>query len=99
GRGLGRRRRERVRIGTPDPTVTGSAGLVAVAEVVDRLGIVGALDEGIGPLKQRDRGLGGGALLVGMATSQLEGESSLAGLSRPPRWQPLRQAGRPTDIR
>ncbi|SBW24408.1 hypothetical protein FDG2_4141 [Candidatus Protofrankia californiensis] len=36
--------------------MTGSAGLVAVAEVVNRLGIVGALDEGIGPLKQRDRG-------------------------------------------
>jgi hypothetical protein len=58
------------------------AGLVAVTELVDRLDVVGALDEGIGPIKRRDRGLRGGELLVGMATSQLAGESSLAGLDR-----------------
>ncbi|WP_322770335.1 hypothetical protein, partial [Frankia sp. Cr1] len=58
------------------------AGLVVVTKLVDRLDIVGTLDEGIGPIKQRDRGLSGAELLVGMATSQLAGESSLAGLDR-----------------
>ncbi|WP_322756503.1 hypothetical protein [Frankia sp. Cas3] len=62
--------------------MTGAAGLVVVTELVDRLDIVGTLDEWIGPIKQRDRGLSGAELLVGMATSQLAGESSLAGLGR-----------------
>lgn len=71
-----------MRIGPVDPAVTGAAGLALVTELVDRLGVVGALDDGIGPIKRRDRGLSGGDLLVGMAVSQLEGESSLAGLDR-----------------
>ncbi|MDT3446270.1 MULTISPECIES: transposase [unclassified Pseudofrankia] len=62
--------------------MTGAAGLVAVTELVDRLGVVGALDDGIGPIKQRDRGLTGAELLVGMASSQLQGESALVGLDR-----------------
>jgi hypothetical protein len=62
--------------------VTGVAGLVLVTELVDRLDVVGALDDGIGPIKRRDRGLTGGQLLAGMAASQLEGESSLVGLDR-----------------
>ncbi len=40
------------------------------------------LDRGIGPIKVRDRGLGGGALLVGMATAQLAGQDCLGGLDR-----------------
>ncbi len=79
---MSRKRAPRVRIGRPDPTLTGMAGLAAVTELVDRLGLVEALDAGIGPLKRRVRGLTGGQLLVGMAVSQLRGESSLAGLDR-----------------
>ncbi len=69
-------------MGRPDRTLTGLAGLVAVDELITRLGIVGVLDRGIGPIKARDRGLSGGQLLVGMATAQLAGQDCLAGLDR-----------------
>lgn len=75
-------RGQRVRIGKPDPTVTGLAGLVAVEELSGRLGLVRELDRGIGPIKQRARGLTGGQLLVGMATAQLVGQDCLAGMDR-----------------
>jgi len=74
--------RSRVRIGKPDTTVTGLAGLAAVDELTERLGLVAALDRGIGPIKQRGRGLTGGQLLVGMATAQLVGQDCLAGMDR-----------------
>lgn len=74
--------KRRVRIGAPDPSVTGLAGLVAVDEMTTRLGLVAGLDAGIGPIKQRARGLTGGQLLVGMASAQLLGQDCLAGLDR-----------------
>jgi hypothetical protein len=73
--------KRRVRIGAPDPTVTGLAGLVAVDELTAR-GLVAELDRGIGPIKARDRGLTGGQLLVGMATAQLAGQDHLVGMDR-----------------
>jgi hypothetical protein len=72
----------RVRIGAPDGSLTALAGLAAVDEVTARLGIVGALDRGIGPIKQRARGLTGGQLLLGMATAQLAGQDCLTGMDR-----------------
>ena len=60
-----KRSARRVRIGVPDGSLTALAGLAAVDEVTARLGIVGALDRGIGPIKQRARGLTGGQLLLG----------------------------------
>lgn len=77
-----KRSARRVRIGVPDGSLTALAGLAAVDEVTARLGIVGALDRGIGPTKQRDRGLTGGQLLLGMATAQLAGQDCLAGMDR-----------------
>ena len=74
--------RSKVRIGKPDTTVTGLAGLAAVDELTERLGLVAALDRGIGPIKQRGRGLTGGQLLAGMATAQLVGQDCLAGMDR-----------------
>jgi hypothetical protein len=68
----------RVRIGVPDGSPTALAGLAALDEVTARLGIVGALDRGIGPIKQRARGLTGGQLLMGMATAQLAGQGAIA---------------------
>ena len=62
--------------------MTGLAGLVAVDELIDRLGIVRELDANIDPIKVRDRGLTGGQLLAGMATGQLAGADCLAGLDR-----------------
>ena len=69
-------------MGTPDKTLTGLAGLVAVDELINRLGIVEVLNRGIGPIKARDRGLNGGQLLMGMATAQLAGQDCLDGMDR-----------------
>ena len=57
----------------PDGSLTALAGLAAVDELTGRLGMVTELDRGIGPIKQRDRGLTGGQLLMGMAAAQLVG--------------------------
>jgi len=62
--------------------VTGLAGLAAVDELALRLGMVASFDAGIGVIKQRDRGLSAGQLLVGMASGQLVGQDHLAGLDR-----------------
>ncbi len=74
--------RLRVRVGAPDPALTGNAGLVAVAELIDRLGVVETLDSAIGAIKLRDRGFSGGQLLVGLATAQVAGEAFWVGLDR-----------------
>jgi hypothetical protein len=78
----GFRGRAGVRVGAPDGSLTGAAGLVAVSEVVTRLGLVEALDAGIGPIKARARGLSGGQLLVAVACAQMTGEDYLVGLDR-----------------
>jgi hypothetical protein len=78
----GRRKRRQVRVGAPDPALTPNAGLAAVTELCDRLGVVGALDAAVGPIKQRDRGLGAGELLTGIAAAQLAVEDFLTGLDR-----------------
>ena len=75
-------RRERVRVGAPDPSLTGNGGMVAVTELLDRLDVIGLLDVAVGPIKQRDRGFGAGELLVGMASAQLAGQDFLVGLDR-----------------
>jgi hypothetical protein len=77
-----RRLRRRVRIGAPDPSVTRYSGMVAVTELVDRLGMIRLLDAAIGSIKSRDRGFSGGQLLVGLACGQLAGEDFLVGLDR-----------------
>jgi hypothetical protein len=62
--------------------LTAHSGVVALAELVDRVAVVGLLDEHIGPIKVRDRGLSAGQLLVGMAQSQLLGGDCLTALDR-----------------
>ena len=76
------RKRQRARIGAPDRSLTANAGLAAVTELCDRLGVIGALDSAVGPIKQRDRGYGAGELLTGIAAAQLAGEDFLTGLDR-----------------
>jgi hypothetical protein len=71
-----------VRIGAPDVSLTRFSGAVAVTELVDRLAMIRLLDAAIGPIKARDRGFGGGRLLVGIAAAQLAGEDFLVGLDR-----------------
>jgi hypothetical protein len=73
---------QQARIGAPDRSLTANAGLAAVSELCGRLGVIGALDAAVGPVKQRDRGFSGGELLAGIAAAQLAGEDFLAGLDR-----------------
>ena len=77
-----RQKRRQVRIGEPDRALTANAGLAAVTELCDRLGVISALDTAVGPVKQRDRGFGAGELLTGIAAAQLAGEDFLVGLDR-----------------
>ena len=51
-----RGRRPVVRIGTPDPSLTGLVGLAVIEELVGALGVVGELDRAVGPIKARARG-------------------------------------------
>jgi hypothetical protein len=76
------RSRQQPRIGAPDRSLTPNAGLAAVTELCGRLGVIGALDAAVGPVKQRDRGFGAGELLTGLAAAQLAGEDFLVGLDR-----------------
>jgi hypothetical protein len=76
------RTRGRIRIGTADPSLTAAGGMLAVTELCGRLGLIEALDAGIGPVKQRRRGFSGGQVLTGMAAAQLAGEDFLVGLDR-----------------
>lgn len=69
-------------IGAPDPSLTATSGVAAVAELVEALDVVGRFDRGIGSIKQRDRGASAGELLVSMAQSQLLGADALVGLDR-----------------
>ena len=76
------RSRQQPRIGVPDRSLTPNAGLAAITELCDRLGVIGALDAAVGPIKQRERGFGAGELLAGLAAAQLAGEDFLTGLDR-----------------
>ncbi len=78
----GKRNRQRPRVGAPDPALTPNAGLSAVGELCDRLGVIEAINVAAGPVKQRDRGFGAGELLTGIAAAQLAGEDFLTGLDR-----------------
>jgi hypothetical protein len=71
-----------VEVGAPDESLTPVSGVVALSELVGRLGLIGALDDAIGPIKQRDRGLSGGELLVSLAQAQMLGGDFLVSLDR-----------------
>ena len=74
------RTRGKIQIGADDPSLTAAGGMLAVTELCGRLGLIEALDEGMGPVKQRKRGFTGGQVLTGMAAAQLAGEDFLVGL-------------------
>jgi hypothetical protein len=61
----------RVCVGVADASSTPASGVVAVAELVGRLGATGALDDAVGAIKQRDRGLSAGEFLVAVAQAQM----------------------------
>jgi hypothetical protein len=78
----GRVGKQRVVIGAADPALTPNAGLVAVSELDDRLGISSALDAGIGAVKQRNRGLTGAGVVMALASCHLAGGDHLVSLDR-----------------
>jgi hypothetical protein len=69
-------------VGESDAALTENGGLLLVAELDRVLGITAALDAGIGPVKERDRGLSGGEFALAMAVVQLTGEDHLVGFDR-----------------
>ena len=68
-----------MRLGRPDPSLTGVAGLAGVDELVAALGVVPALDAGIGAVKSRVRGATAGQLVTGLAAAQWCGAEWLSG--------------------
>ncbi|HEX9358419.1 MAG TPA: hypothetical protein VF933_31975 [Streptosporangiaceae bacterium] len=46
-----KRKRRQARVGAPDAALTPSAGLAAVSELCDRLGVIEAIDTAVGPVK------------------------------------------------
>jgi hypothetical protein len=58
-------------------SLTGSAGVTVLAGLVDRFRVVEVLDGHVGAIKQRDRGVTGGQLLVALAQCQLLGGHGL----------------------
>ncbi len=60
-------------VGRDDPTLTPAAGLLLVAEVDRILGVAGTIDDWVGRIKARHRGLTAGQLVVSMAECMLAG--------------------------
>ncbi len=71
-----------MRIGAPDPSLTATSGVAALAEFITKLDVVGTFDRGIGSIKKRARGVSAGEILVGLAQSQLLGGDALVALDR-----------------
>jgi hypothetical protein len=74
--------RARVRVGAPDASLTGQAGIAVLAELIGRLDMVEVLDAEIGPIKTRRRGVSGGQFLLALAQAQICGQDHLVGLDR-----------------
>jgi hypothetical protein len=62
--------------------LTPVSGVVAIAELVGRLGVIGVLDDAVGRVKQRDRGLSAGEFLLAVAQAQMFGAAFWTGLDR-----------------
>jgi hypothetical protein len=70
------RSRQQPRIGAPDPALTPNAGLAAITELCDRLGVIGALDAAVGPIKQRGSGSEPGSCWPGSRRRSWPGKTS-----------------------
>lgn len=67
-------------LGHDDASVTGLGGLVLVAEANRVLGVVDKIDQAVGPLKARRRGLSAGQVVVSMAESMIADGDFMADL-------------------
>lgn len=77
-----RGKNQQVKIGTPDPDVTGAAGVEAFRQLDRKLPVTATLDAQIGPVKERDRGLTAGEFLTSAGCTQLTGGRFLVSLDR-----------------
>jgi hypothetical protein len=77
-----RGKNQQVKIGTPDPDVTGVAGVEAFRQLDRKLSITATLDAQIGSIKERDRGLTAGEFLTSVGCTQLAGRRFLVSLDR-----------------
>ena len=68
--------RGRIQIGADDPSLTAAGGMLAVTELCERLGLIAALDEGMGPVKQRRRGSPAGRCWPGWPPRSWPGRTS-----------------------
>jgi len=77
-----KRARSTVGVGAPDRSLTAVSGMAAITELCERLDVINTFDGAVGRIKTRNRGLGAGGLLVGLAAAQLSGQDHLVGLDR-----------------
>lgn len=75
-----RHRTQRIVIGPDDPTLTPTAGLMLVAQVDRIVRVTTTIDDWVGRIKMRDRGLSAGQLVVSMAESMLAGGDFMSDL-------------------
>jgi hypothetical protein len=68
-----------VRIGAVDANLTPVSGMVAVTELMDRLGVIDRLDAAIGPIKTRRRGSAVGSCWSGWPWRSWPGKTSWSG--------------------
>jgi hypothetical protein len=68
-----RQARPAIVVGADDPSLTPAAGLALVAEVDRIVGVVDTIDDWVGRIKARHRGLSAGQLVVSMAECMLAG--------------------------
>lgn len=66
-------RRPGIEYRADDPTLTPNGGLALVAETCRVLDVVATIDRHVGPIKARNRGVGAGELMVGLAECMLAG--------------------------
>jgi hypothetical protein len=70
----------RIEVRADDPTLTGQAGMLAAATLIERLEVVEAIDDAVGPIKERDRGLSAGEFVTSLAECLIGGGDFLSDL-------------------
>ncbi len=71
-----------MQIGAPDASLTAHAGMVAVSELVARLGVISSIDAAVGPIKKRTRGFGLGQCSSGWPARSWPGRTTWSAWTR-----------------
>jgi hypothetical protein len=75
-----RQKRTPIVVGRDDPSLTGNAGLLLVAEVDRIVGVADTIDAHVGRIKKRRQGLSAGELVLSMAECMLAGGDFMSDL-------------------